>query len=73
MNTIWQPIETAIKDPKHHSILLCCIGQYVPLYCGRWRKGWMNEPQPSIAAWRCDSSGTFSNPTHWMVLPNLPE
>ncbi len=69
----WQPIETAIKNSNVRSILLCCVGTYIPLYCGRWRIGRLGEPQSSVAAWRCDSSGTFSDPTHWMVLPNLPE
>ncbi len=72
MNT-WQPISTAIKNSNCPSVLLYCGVQGVPFYCGRWRAGTMYKPQPGVIAWRCDSSGTFANPTHWMPLPNSPD
>ncbi len=65
----WQPIETA---PRNRSLLLCVAGTPVPIYCGRYRTGNLGEPQPSQAAWRCDSSGRFANPTHWQPLPAPP-
>ncbi len=66
----WRPIATAPKGP---SILLCCAGTYVPIYCGQFRSGRMGEPQQDQRAWRCDSSGKFANPTHWMPLPEPPK
>ena len=66
----WQPIETA---PRNRSVLLACPGSSVKLYCGRERWGGRGEPQPNEFAWRCDSSGTFANPTHWMPLPPPPK
>lgn len=65
----WRPIETA---PKHESVLLYS-GGFVPIYCGRKRYGlFVGEPQQDTLAWRCDSSGMFANPTHWMPLPLPP-
>lgn len=65
----WMPIETA---PKHESVLLYS-GGFVPIYCGRKRYGlFVGEPQQDTLAWRCDSSGMFANPTHWMPLPPSP-
>lgn len=69
----WIPIETA---PKNKSIMLCCgVAQYGTqlIYCGRYRSGTMGEPQAHEIAWRCDSSGRFSHPTHWMPLPEPPK
>lgn len=64
----WQPIETASKDT---SVLLYCRG-FVSVYCGRKRYGNLGEPQQGEFAWRCDSSGRFAKPTHWMPLPAPP-
>ena len=64
----WQPIETA---PKGESVLLYCRG-FASVYCGRKRYGNLGEPQQSEFAWRCDSSGRFASPTHWMPLPPPP-
>lgn len=69
----WMPIETA---PKDTSVMLCCgVAKYGTqlIYCGRYRAGTMGEPQEHEIAWRCDSSGRFSNPTHWMPLPDNPK
>lgn len=68
----WQPIETAPKFGDCPSILLACAGTNLPLYCGRLRFGNLGEPQMAKLAWRCDSSGRFASPTHWMPLPKLP-
>ena len=65
----WQPIETA---PKNQSVLLYCSAAYVPIYCGMKRYGDPSEPQFNELAWRCDSSGTFASPTHWMPIPKPP-
>lgn len=65
----WRPIETA---PKKESVLLYA-GEFCPMYCGKKRYGELGEPQQDMFAWRCDSSGTFTNPTHWMPLPSPPE
>lgn len=68
----WMPIETA---PKDKSLMLCCsVAKYDTqlIYCGRYRIGTLGEPQAHVIAWRCDSSGRFSNPTHWMPLPPVP-
>lgn len=67
--TDWQPIDTA---PKDRSIILGVAGGHVPNYIGRWRTGEMYEPSPYNWAWRCDSSGRFANPTHWMEAPCQP-
>jgi hypothetical protein len=67
--TGWQKIETA---PKDKSVMLHCRG-FIPFYCGRKRYGNLGEPQQSELAWRCDSSGRFANPTHWMPLPAAPK
>ena len=64
----WQPIETA---PRDKSILL--FAPYGLIYCGRKRHGMLGEPQQYVHAWRCDSSGRFANPSHWMPLPPPPE
>lgn len=64
----WQPIETA---PKGKSVLLYA-GELCPLYCGKQRFGNLGEPQQDEHAWRCDSSGRFAAPTHWMPLPAEP-
>jgi hypothetical protein len=63
----WRPIQTA---PKDRSILLHTA--YGLTYCGRWRSGTIGEPQEAVVAWRCDSSGRFATPTHWMPLPAPP-
>ena len=68
----WKPITTADKDREAPSILLACAGAMTPIYCGRWRHGYLGEPQQDVFAWRCDSSGRFANPTHWMELPAKP-
>lgn len=65
----WRPISSA---PRGISVLLACAGTHVPIYCGRQRYGALGEPQQGAFAWRCDSSGTFANPTHWMPLPAPP-
>lgn len=65
----WRPIETA---PKGVRVLLACAGTCIPIYCGHQRYGGMGEPQQEVFAWRCDSSGRFANPTHWMPLPPRP-
>ena len=65
----WRPIETA---PEDESILLVTKGSPLPIYCGEFRFGAFYEPQPSVEAWRCDSSGRFADPTHWMPLPRKP-
>jgi hypothetical protein len=66
----WQPIETA---PKGRSVLLACAGTHIPIYVGRERLGMLGEPQQDEYRWRCDSSGRFANPTHWMPLPKEPQ
>ena len=66
----WQPIETA---PKGNSVLLCVVGTVIPIYCGKQRYGNLGEPQGDEYRWRCDSSGRFANPTHWMPLPEPPK
>ena len=66
----WRPIETA---PKDINVLLCVAGAYTPIYCGRLRYGTLGEPQQDVFAWRCSSSGRFTNPTHWMPLPTAPK
>ena len=64
----WQPIETA---PSGKSVMLYC-NQHLPIYCGKQRYGNLGEPQQGEFAWRCDSSGRFVCPTHWMPLPASP-
>lgn len=64
----WQPIETA---PKLGSPILL-FTSYGLIYCGQWRHGLLGEPQQSVVAWRCSSSGRFADPTHWMPLPAPP-
>lgn len=64
----WLPIESA---PKHDSVLL--YAPPAPIYAGRKRLGLLGEPQQDEHAWRCDSSGRFANPTHWMPLPQSPK
>jgi len=68
----WQPIETASKDREADSVLLACAGTRIPLYCGRWRHGYLGEPSQDVFAWRCDSSGRYANPTHLRPLPPPP-
>lgn len=65
----WQPIETA---PKDGSILLATANSPVPIYCGRRRLGQLGEPQQDEFRWRCNSSGRFGSPTHWMPLLKAP-
>ena len=64
----WRPIESA---PKDVSVMLGRSGSVI--YCGRLRHGNLGEPQQGELAWRCDSSGRFANPTHWMPLPASPQ
>jgi len=64
----WMPIESA---PKDDSVLL--YAPPAPIYAGRKRLGLLGEPQQDVHAWRCDSSGRFANPTHWMPLPQSPK
>lgn len=65
----WRPIDTA---PRDRSVLVSDpVSKFI--YCARLRAGEHYEPQPWEIAWRCDSSGRFSNPTHWHPLPNPPE
>ena len=64
----WRPINTA---PKGESLLLFC--RTVLIYVGRFRYGVLREPQQDVLAWRCDSSGNFTDPTHWMPLLAPPE
>lgn len=66
----WKPIESA---PKDKSILLATKNSFVPIFCGIKRYGTLGEPQQNEFAWRCDSSGRFANPTHWMPLPEPPK
>ena len=63
----WKPIETA---PKDKSVML--FTPYGLIYCGKLRYGNLGEPSQDTYAWRCDSSGRFANPTHWMPLPTAP-
>ncbi len=63
----WRGMESA---PKDKSILLYTT--YGVTYCGRYRAGEYDDPQPREVAWRCDSSGRFANPTHWQPLPAPP-
>jgi len=66
----WQPIETA---PKDKSVLLCCGKAWAfAMFCGRERYGTLGEPSQDEFGWRCDSSGRFGMPTHWMPLPPPP-
>ena len=67
MTMNWQPIETA---PKDRSVMLYTV--YGLIDCGRRRFGNLGEPQRQCLEWRCDSSGRFANPTHWMPLPPPP-
>lgn len=69
----WQPIETAPKGRRQKSVLLACAGTNIPIYCGRHRAGTIGEPQQLLIEWRCDSSGRFATPTHWMPLPEPPK
>jgi len=64
----WKPIETA---PKDTSVLLYTF--FGLIYCGRERYGNLGEPNQREFMWRCDSSGRYANPTHWMPLPAPPE
>lgn len=64
----WQPIETA---PAGKSVMLYC-NKNLPIYCGKQRYGTLGEPQRNEFAWRCDSGGTYANPTLWMPLPAGP-
>lgn len=68
----WQPIETAPRDGKDGAESVLLWTKYGIMYCGRWRDGLTGEPQPHEQAWRCDSSGRFASPTHWMPLPAPP-
>lgn len=67
----WHPIGTA-DWRSGESLLLACAGTTVPMYCGRWRRGTLGEPNQDVLAWRCDSSGRYADPTHWMPLPKGP-
>jgi hypothetical protein len=62
----WKPIETA---PKEEVIILATR---CGMYFGRKRYGTFGEPQPDSYEWRCESSGLFATPTHWMYAPKLP-
>lgn len=64
----WRPIATA---PKGQSVML--VAPYGLIYCGRERYGELGEPQQEQFAWRCDSSGRYSDPTHWRTLPSPPK
>lgn len=63
----WRTMEYA---PRDRSIML--IMRSGLIYCGRLRYGQLGEPSQEEFAWRCDSSGRFANPTHWMDLPEPP-
>lgn len=63
----WLPIESA---PKNRSVML--YTKYGLTYCGRYRQGQLGEPSQHLVEWRCDSSGRYANPTHWMPLPVAP-
>lgn len=65
----WMPIESA---PKGRSVMLGSPGNRHPIYCGQQRYGVLGEPSQDVFAWRCDSSGRFTSPTHWMPLPEPP-
>lgn len=67
----WMPIESAPKG--NQSVLLIAANTPIPMYCGRYRLGFWGEPQQDYLAWRCDSSGKFATPTHWMPLPQPPK
>ena len=64
----WRPIETAPKDGTEYLLITKDGRQYV----GGYRLGTFGEPQLHEVAWRCSSSGRFSNPTHWQPLPAAP-
>ena len=66
----WKPIATA---PKDRSVILGSTAPHGVTYIGRFRYGNLGEPQQSVLAWRCDSSGRFSHPTHWMEVPGRPK
>lgn len=65
----WKSISSA---PTDRSIILGVADSFVPNYIGRFRFGNLGEPQPHEQAWRCDSSGRFAQPTHWMEAPDQP-
>ena len=65
----WFAMDVVKPTHKHGSVLLYASGTY---YIGQLRYGYTGEPQPGVNAWRCDSSGRFSTPTHWMPLPHKP-
>ena len=69
MSDNWKPIRTA---PKDRSIILGVANGYTPNYIGSLRYGRPGEPSQDTFAWRCDSSGRFANPTHWMEAPPRP-
>ena len=65
----WRPIWTA---PKDRSVILGVDAECGAVYIGRQRFGYLGEPSQDTYAWRCDSSGRFSSPTHWMEAPKGP-
>lgn len=65
----WRDMSSA---PRDRSILLH-TNAFTPVYVGRYRTGTMGEPQPSVLAWRCDSSGRFANPRLWVDIPEVPK
>lgn len=65
----WHPIETAPKDKS----LMLYVKATGLIYCGSFRYGQWGEPQHCEIAWRCNSSGRFTHPTHWRPMPEAPK
>jgi hypothetical protein len=59
------------RPPKNKSSLFLA-GNGI-FYVGKERCGNLGEPQQSVFAYRCDSSGRFTEITHWMPLPKPPK
>ena len=79
----WQPIETAPKDGTY---ILLAGGEPDPIFSDGWDAPMVSARwdtldsgyNPSDTGWRfCsfDSGiyGSYSNPTHWRPLPDLPQ
>jgi hypothetical protein len=66
----WIAMDTMKPRERDKDVLL--YTKYHVAYVGRLRSGHLGEPQPNEVAWRCSSSGRFTNPTHWMSLPDAP-
>ena len=66
--TKWESMDTFPRGYDKSVLLLTSTGF---MYCGRKRYGNWDEPQPSELAWRCDSSGKFTTPVAWTLLPEI--